>query len=248
MFPICDKQDQRVVEDCRSLLEGDSMLAPIARSLRRIPRTWRLTHANEYYTFTYQSIVDIAFRALANIVDLSGPGSAWKKRHASTEHRRSAECTFRTWTVGLRATTRRISNGAHTLAHHIDIAFLKEAYERTRKDGAVGLTPAPCLGGTHRVYRLGDHHEEGLGAQSHGPFARCVRFVAAVADVHATLATEPLARRYSSGNRTRWAASSSFRFSYTSPLLPLDPSLLGAHRTPSTPSPSVPIRLVITLA
>ena len=26
-----------------------------------------------------------------------------------------------------------------TLAHHIDLAFLKEAYRRTRKDGAVGV-------------------------------------------------------------------------------------------------------------
>jgi len=36
--------------------------------------------------------------------------------------------------------TRKYPNGAHTtLAHHIDIAFLKEAYERTRKDGAPGV-------------------------------------------------------------------------------------------------------------
>ncbi|MFC1572930.1 hypothetical protein ACFL6M_04950, partial [Candidatus Eisenbacteria bacterium] len=26
-----------------------------------------------------------------------------------------------------------------TLAHHIDVAFLREAYRRTRKDGAVGI-------------------------------------------------------------------------------------------------------------
>jgi RNA-directed DNA polymerase len=26
-----------------------------------------------------------------------------------------------------------------TLAHHIDVAFLKEAFRRTRKDGAVGV-------------------------------------------------------------------------------------------------------------
>jgi RNA-directed DNA polymerase len=26
-----------------------------------------------------------------------------------------------------------------TLAHHIDVAFLREAYRRTRKDGAVGV-------------------------------------------------------------------------------------------------------------
>ncbi len=26
-----------------------------------------------------------------------------------------------------------------TLAHHIDMAFLREAYRRTRKDGAVGV-------------------------------------------------------------------------------------------------------------
>jgi len=26
-----------------------------------------------------------------------------------------------------------------TLAHHIDVEFLKEAYHRTRKDGAVGV-------------------------------------------------------------------------------------------------------------
>ena len=36
--------------------------------------------------------------------------------------------------------TRKHPDGAHTtLAHHIDIAFLKEAYQRTRKDGAVGV-------------------------------------------------------------------------------------------------------------
>jgi hypothetical protein len=27
----------------------------------------------------------------------------------------------------------------NTLAHHIDIEFLREAYRRTRKDGAVGV-------------------------------------------------------------------------------------------------------------
>jgi RNA-directed DNA polymerase len=36
--------------------------------------------------------------------------------------------------------TRKYPEGAHTtLAHHIDIEFLKEAYRRTRKDGAVGV-------------------------------------------------------------------------------------------------------------
>jgi group II intron reverse transcriptase/maturase len=36
--------------------------------------------------------------------------------------------------------TRKYPDGAHTtLAHHIDIELLKEAYRRTRKDGAVGV-------------------------------------------------------------------------------------------------------------
>jgi RNA-directed DNA polymerase len=36
--------------------------------------------------------------------------------------------------------TRKHPEGAHTtLAHHIDVEFLKEAYRRTRKDGAVGV-------------------------------------------------------------------------------------------------------------
>jgi RNA-directed DNA polymerase len=36
--------------------------------------------------------------------------------------------------------TRKYPEGAHTtLAHHIDIELLKEAYRRTRKDGAVGV-------------------------------------------------------------------------------------------------------------
>ena len=36
--------------------------------------------------------------------------------------------------------TRKYPEGAHTtLAHHIDVEFLKEAYRRTRKDGAVGV-------------------------------------------------------------------------------------------------------------
>lgn len=36
--------------------------------------------------------------------------------------------------------TRKYPEGAHTtLAHHIDIEFMKEAYRRTRKDGAVGV-------------------------------------------------------------------------------------------------------------
>ncbi len=36
--------------------------------------------------------------------------------------------------------TRKYPDGAHTtLAHHIDLDFLKEAYRRTRKDGAAGV-------------------------------------------------------------------------------------------------------------
>lgn len=36
--------------------------------------------------------------------------------------------------------TRKHPEGAHTtLAHHVDIEFMKEAYRRTRKDGAVGV-------------------------------------------------------------------------------------------------------------
>src|SRR5689334_832301 len=36
--------------------------------------------------------------------------------------------------------SRKHPEGAHTtLAQHIDVAFLKEAYRRTRKDGAVGV-------------------------------------------------------------------------------------------------------------
>jgi len=36
--------------------------------------------------------------------------------------------------------SRRHAASAHTnLAHHIDMEFLKEAYRRTRKDGAVGV-------------------------------------------------------------------------------------------------------------
>jgi hypothetical protein len=50
-------------------------------------------------------------------------------------------------------------------------------------------------------------HDQGLGSRidndfenpSRGPFARCVRFAAAVAGDHATLATRPLARRSGAG-------------------------------------------------
>ncbi len=59
--------------------------------------------------------------------------------------------------------------------------------------------------------RLGIHNYRIFGVLSRGPFARCVRFAAAVADVHATLATELMARHYSGGTCTRWVASSSFR-------------------------------------
>jgi hypothetical protein len=34
---------------------------------------------------------------------------------------------------------RRVPTALNTLAHHIDIEFLREAYRRTRKDGAAGV-------------------------------------------------------------------------------------------------------------
>lgn len=53
--------------------------------------------------------------------------------------------------------TRKYPEGAHTtLAHHIDIEFLNEAYRRTRKDGAVGVD-----GQTAAHYA--DHLESNLG-------------------------------------------------------------------------------------
>jgi len=72
--------------------------------------------------------------------------------------------------------TRKYPEGAHTtLAHHIDIEFLKEAYRRTRKDGATGVD-----GQTAATYasnleaNLADLLERFKSGRYHGPPVRRV--------------------------------------------------------------------------